>query len=162
MLPSSGLLKTEGQLRVRRPEKYRKALSRREFLDRVRWGSALLLPSSFTAGMGFLPSARVAEPRPGFGEVSHLIPHYPAPSPLDAMIGLVVPGSDGYAGEKIAAELQSVLGRWSSALKNSPIDLRAIKESLAPSFECNFAQAPVETKRRSSPSFDFSARVWAA
>ncbi|HLK04451.1 MAG TPA: FG-GAP-like repeat-containing protein [Candidatus Acidoferrum sp.] len=109
-----------------------------------------------------MPSARVAEPRPGFGDASHLIPHYPAASPLDAMIGLVVPGSDGYAGEKIAAELQSVLGRWSSTLRNSPADLSAMKESMASSFECNFVQAPVETNRRSSTGVEVSARAWAA
>ncbi len=47
-------------------------------------------------------------------------PHYPAKSPLDDILRLVVPGSDDYKEEKYAYEVKEVLEGWGKALKAGP------------------------------------------
>ena len=39
-------------------------------------------------------------------------PHYPAKSPLDDILRLVVPGSDEFKAEKYAFEIKQVLDTW--------------------------------------------------
>jgi Tfp pilus assembly protein PilF/peroxiredoxin len=51
---------------------------------------------------------------------SRLTPHYPAKSPLDDVVRLLVPGSDEYATEQYALEIGKILHGWSRALKTGP------------------------------------------
>src|SRR5207237_4909143 len=47
-----------------------------------------------------------------------LTPHYPAKSPLDDVLRLLVPGSDEFVSEKYAFEIGLELRDWSVALRN--------------------------------------------
>ena len=50
---------------------------------------------------------------------TRISPQYPAPSPLEDVLRLVNPGSDGYRTEKYAIEIEAFLRRWSVSLKAS-------------------------------------------
>ena len=47
-----------------------------------------------------------------------LTPHYPAKSPLDDVLRLLVPGSDEFVTEKYAFEIGLTLREWGVALRN--------------------------------------------
>jgi Flp pilus assembly protein TadD/peroxiredoxin len=64
-----------------------------------------------------------------------LIPHYPARSPLEDVLRLVVPGSDEYVTEKYAFEIEGLLQQWSRTLKASAADSSALAELLSPSIQ---------------------------
>jgi tetratricopeptide (TPR) repeat protein len=66
-----------------------------------------------------------------------ITPHYPTKSPLADVIALVTPGSDNYVTEKYADEIDSVLKKWSDALKTSPASLTVLAESLDESIEAS-------------------------
>jgi hypothetical protein len=64
-----------------------------------------------------------------------LRPHYPAPSPLEAVLALVPPGSDEYASEKYAYEIGQVFEQWSHALEAGKTAPEMLTASLDPSIE---------------------------
>ena len=79
-----------------------------------------------------------------------LTPGSPAKSPLADIAALVTPGSDGYATEKFADEIDSILKRWSDALKASPSSgLAALALSLDESIEASTFVPTSETVLRS-------------
>jgi Flp pilus assembly protein TadD/peroxiredoxin len=78
-----------------------------------------------------------------------LKPHYPAKSPLADILGLVPPGSDQYAVEKYATEIESLLDRWGESIKVSPRDLSALAETLSPSIEASSLVPTEESPARS-------------
>lgn len=71
----------------------------------------------------FHPVPSTADPDPlfPFSDI-RLIPHYPAKSPLEDVLRLVAPGSDGYTTETYAFEIEALLRRWAATLKTSPRD----------------------------------------
>src|SRR5437868_11819415 len=86
----------------------------------MRWSPVAFLPASLRASpLGWLPSFV-----PGDGNIPfhladvRLTPHYPAQSPLDDVLRLVVPGSDEFVTEKYAMEISRLLNEWSSALRS--------------------------------------------
>ncbi len=74
------------------------------------------------------------------------MPQYPARSPLEDVLRLVMPGSDGYVTEQYAAELALVLRQWSAGFRSS--DLRELSHSLAGSVQsCSLTPAKVTPLR---------------
>src|ERR1041385_1237987 len=102
------------------PEKEKYSVSRRTFLQGMSWAPLLFLPapiaawSSLSKPAGLLGDA-ASLPLTDF----RLTPHYPAKSPLDDVLRLVVPGTDEYVTEKYAYEIMPVLNAWSKSLKIS-------------------------------------------
>ena len=75
----------------------------------------------------------------------------PAKSPLADITALIAPGSDGYATEKYADEIDSVLKKWSDTLKGSPSSgLAALALSLDESVEASTFVPTAETVLRSA------------
>jgi tetratricopeptide (TPR) repeat protein/thiol-disulfide isomerase/thioredoxin len=64
----------------------------------------------------------------------HLHPHYRAPSPLDATLLKVQAGLDDFVSEKYADQISAFLAEWTSSLRRSPQDLKAIENALAANF----------------------------
>jgi tetratricopeptide (TPR) repeat protein/peroxiredoxin len=90
-----------------------------------------------------------------------LTPHYPAKSPLEDVLRLVLPGSDEYVTEKYAFEIEAQLNQWSQALKASAHDLSALAKSLDPSLEASPLAPVKETTLRSGNGIDISRRYFA-
>ena len=76
-------------------------------------------------------------------------PHYPSPSPLADILAQVPPGMDGFVTEKYAAEIETLLKRWSQELKVSPLKHTALLDVLHPAIEASshipIAASPVRT-----------------
>jgi tetratricopeptide (TPR) repeat protein len=113
--------------------------SRRAVLKSMGLAPLLLRPSPFE-GYSFLfgapkslPNRNAAFP---FSDV-RLTPHYPAASPLEGVLRLVTPGSDGYVTEKYAWEIEALLKQWGQALKASVRDLTVLAKYLDPSLEAS-------------------------
>jgi Flp pilus assembly protein TadD/peroxiredoxin len=64
-----------------------------------------------------------------------LRPHYPAPSPLEAVLALVPPGSDEYAVEKYAFQIGQLFDQWSQALQAGTTTPEVLVASLDSSIE---------------------------
>jgi Flp pilus assembly protein TadD/peroxiredoxin len=114
-----------------RKENDKGIVSRRAFLRGMRWAPVVFLPAPL----------RMLRPRPGSPEASRFgggspiadfrfTPHYPAKSPLDDVLRLVVPGADEYATEKYAFEISRGLHEWSGALKAAPPALDVLAQLL--------------------------------
>src|SRR6185369_13227058 len=110
-------------------------VSRRTFLRRMRWAPVAFLPAPFHAwpyevpfvgaGHGNIPF-RLADVR--------LTPHYPAKSPLDDVLRLLMPGSDKFVTEKYAFEIGLELREWSVALRNG-LQANAAEKFVDPALE---------------------------
>src|SRR2546430_1747016 len=98
----------------------------------MRWTPVLFLPAPLLGSpfAGF-PQAVAAEPNSQF-PLSDLrfTPHYPAKSPLDAVLRLVSPGSDEYVTEKYAYEIASLLDEWSRSLRATPLASHGVAKFL--------------------------------
>ena len=85
-------------------------------------------------------------------------PHYPAKSPLDDVLGRVVPGTDEYVSEKYAFEITGLLNEWGQSLKTEPpalavaarfLDASVEARSLVPARERTLRSANgIEARRR--------------
>lgn len=73
-------------------------------------------------------------------------PHYPARSPLDDVLRLVLPGSDEYATEGYAAEIALVLERWAESFQSG--DLSGLQPLLDPSLQAASLVAVRESRLR--------------
>jgi Flp pilus assembly protein TadD/peroxiredoxin len=62
-------------------------------------------------------------------------PTYPAKSPLEDVLRRVPPGSDEFATEKYAFEIEAILIEWSAALAASPQDVDVLAKWLDPGIE---------------------------
>ena len=100
---------------------------------------------------------RKFEPRFPFADV-RLTPHYPAKSPLEDVLRLVAPGSDGYVTEKYAFEIESLLKQWGQALKTSAHDLSVLAKSLDPSIQASSLVPSKEIKLRTGDGIDIVKR----
>jgi tetratricopeptide (TPR) repeat protein len=87
-----------------------------------------------------------------------LTPHYPAKSPLEDVLRLVPPGSDEYVSEKYASEIDSLLKRWSQALRASVRDLSTLASSLNLSIEASSLVPVKETTLREGNGIDIVRR----
>src|ERR1700756_1499810 len=123
-------------------------LSRRTLLKGLGFAPLLLRASPLHRHpLLFGDLLRAHDPALPFAD-TRLRPHYPAKSPLESVLRLVPPGSDGYVTEKYAFEIESLLVEWSSALKSSVRDLSVLAGSLHASIEASSLTAAKETKLR--------------
>ena len=81
--------------------------------------------------------------------ILRLTPRYPAKSPLDDVLRLVVPGSDEFVTEKYAFEIGRLLNDWSQALKAGPPALQVLATFLDPSLQATPLGSIQESKVRS-------------
>jgi tetratricopeptide (TPR) repeat protein/peroxiredoxin len=134
------------------------SFSRRRFLRGMRWAPVVFLPSPIRGlPEGLLPNGRVGERVPLAFADSRITPHYPAKSPLDDVLRLVLPGTDEFVTEKYAFEIQRLLEQWSEALKTNPPALSVLARflhsslqaiSLAPISENVLRKGAIEVLRR--------------
>jgi len=144
-----------------------RAFTRREFLSLGGTASACLVAA---------PLRGLWLPWPGGGRAPvggdeadevmkaeyRLTPHYRAQPPLEDILQHTVPGSDAFPTEKHAAELEAVLGRWGSALRQSPPDLRPLIDSLSLQVAAS-GLTPSELRTvRSDASFQVQRCIFAA
>ena len=91
-----------------------------------------------------------------------LLPHYPAQSPLADVLKLVAPGSDQFATEKYAFEIESALKQWSDDLKNSTRDHSALARFVDEAIQVAPLSDFKDTKVRSSFGIDVVRREFAS
>jgi tetratricopeptide (TPR) repeat protein len=130
-------------------------ISRRAVLKSLAFSGVLLRPAPFF-GEGRLRSWEKALAFPGdfpFWDY-RLTPHYPTASPLTDILALVTPGSDDYVSEKYAHEIETILKRWSAALRKSPSDIPAITSFLDPQITGFHFANFTETRLRSRFGID--------
>ena len=142
-----------------RPNEHQ-AISRRVFLEQMRWAPVLFLPAPlmnpvFRSGLQRIAAA-AASPLP-FADV-RFTPHYPAKSPLDDILRLAAPGTDEYAVEGYASEIMALLENWSQQLRiECPgsatilafVDRAVQATALTPSHESSLRPGhPIEVLRR--------------
>ncbi|UWZ86592.1 FG-GAP-like repeat-containing protein [Occallatibacter riparius] len=92
------------------------------------------------------------------GELSladvHLSPHYPSQSPLTDIFRLVPPGSDDYPLEKAAVEIEALLDRWGTTLKNSPQSTAALSDLLEPELDATDIEKGIQRPIRTGFGID--------
>lgn len=135
-------------------------ISRRVFLERMRWAPALFLPAPFMNPLFRSGPQRIAtvdaSPLP-FADL-RFTPHYPAKSPLDDILRLAAPGTDEYVVEGYASELMALLEKWSQQLRiecpgsttiSGFVDLSVQSTTLTPIHESPLRSGhPIEVVRR--------------
>lgn len=129
-----------------------RSLTRREVLKGMALTPAAFRAAPFFAGAlstGLPSLASERQAGPGFADL-RLTPQYPAQSPLNDILALVTPGSDGYVTEKYADEIGSVLQKWSEALKAAPARVTVLADSLDDSIEASTLLPAAETVLRSA------------
>jgi Flp pilus assembly protein TadD/peroxiredoxin len=135
---------------------------------------------TFLKGMGMAPLLFRASPFFGYPLLSgrskffpdqassfsfadfRLTPHYPAKSPLEDVLRRVTPGTDEYITEKYAFEIDTLLKRWSQALKISARDFSALVEIVDPLIEATALIPTHEIKLRAGEGIVTSRRQFAA
>src|ERR1700676_3288892 len=107
------------------------SISRRAILKGLATAPVLFRPAPFFAASISPDPPSLYDPSSAlpFSD-TRFVPHYPSRSPLADVIGLVAPGSDEYASEKYAVEIESILTRWSAELRESPRKVSALGEFL--------------------------------
>jgi len=90
-----------------------------------------------------------------------LTAHYPAKSPLDDVLGLVLPGSDEYVTEKYAFEIMPLLDEWSRGLKATPPAAAVVAKFLDASIEATSLRPTQEIKLRSGGGIEVFRRRFA-
>ena len=121
--------------------------SRRTFLKGMRWAPVLFLPAPIQAlpfRPGTLQTSEDGQRSFPFADF-RVNPHYPAKSPLNDVLGRVVPGADEYVTEKHAFEIMRILGEWSQGLKAAPPALAVLAKFLHASIEAT-PLVPTEEK----------------
>ncbi len=88
-------------------------------------------------------------------------PHYPAKSPLDDILRLVVPGSDEFKVEKYAFEIKQVLDTWTKGLKGEPLALGLLAEFVAGAIEATPLNQAQEKTIRSKYEIEVFRREFA-
>jgi tetratricopeptide (TPR) repeat protein len=139
-------------------------VSRRSFLQGLSWAPVLFLPAPLRTlpfGMGRAQSQSGRNAALLFADF-RLTPHYPAKSPLDDVLHLVVPGADEYVTEKYAFEIMKLLDEWSQGLKTAPPAAAVLAKSLDPAMQAASLKPAEETALRSGYGIDVLRRRFAA
>jgi Tfp pilus assembly protein PilF/peroxiredoxin len=136
-------------------------VSRRKFLQGMRWAPVLFLPAPIHAS-NFHPLVSLfsfdgRKSSFPFAD-SRLTPHYPSKSPLDDVLRLVAPGSDEFVTEKCASEIGRLLDEWSRALRTSAPALEAVGGFLDPAIESGVLSSGEEKTVRSENGLGISRR----
>lgn len=133
--------------------------SRRAFLQGVGLAPLLLRPAPLYGCpfFGPAPEAPASDPALPFADV-RLTPHYPAKSPLEAVLRRVAPGNDEFVAEKFAFEIEAVLRQWSEILTGPSRDLNLLEKWLDPAIESTPLAPAAEAKLRSGNGIDCARR----
>ena len=111
--------------------------SRRAFLHGMRWAPALFVPAPLY-GLPFpsldRPAVHGSAPFFPFADL-RVSPHYPAKSPLDAVLRYVAPGFDEFVTEKCGWEITKILVEWGQALKAAEPSLATLAKFVDASLE---------------------------
>ena len=109
------------------------SIPRRAILKGLAMAPALFRPAPFFGASSLSGAFEIHGPGDAlpFSD-TRFVPHYPARSPLADVLELVAPGSDEYASEKYAVDIESVLKGWAKGLKESPPQVFALGPSLDP------------------------------
>jgi Flp pilus assembly protein TadD/peroxiredoxin len=139
--------------------KHEKHISRRTFLQGMRWAPVLFVPAPFRAlpfgaKLAASPRAILSLPFADF----RLTPHYPAKSPLDDVLRLVTPGADEFVTEKYAFEIALLLNDWGQAVKAAPPGLSALSKFLDSSVEATPLAPSQESRVRSGGGIEVTQR----
>jgi Flp pilus assembly protein TadD/peroxiredoxin len=110
----------------------------------------------------FLPAAPADQNSPFPFADFRLTPHYPAKSPLDDVLGLVLPGSDEYVTEKYTSEIMPLLDEWSRGIRATPPAPTVVAKFLDASIEATSLLPTQEVKLRSGDGIDVFRRRFAA
>jgi tetratricopeptide (TPR) repeat protein/peroxiredoxin len=123
---------------------------RRDFLIRCCQGaSAALIPASLRR---FAFSYADFAPENSFlpGEF-HLSPHYRSKLPLEAILLKTEAGLDQFVTEKFADQISEIFAEWSSNLRRSPQDVRAVEKVLALDFSGASLKPAASRRIRTGP-----------
>jgi len=95
------------------------------------------------------------------GAQFYLHPRYRGERPLDAMLGKVQTGSDGFISEKWADQIDAILAEWSAGLKRSPRDVQAIGNTLSENFSGKSLRADESQLVRSNAGIEVHRNAFA-
>ncbi len=128
----------------------------------MRWAPVLFLPAPvFGSPFRYFP-ALPADNSSSFPFAdSRLTPHYPAKSPLDDVLRLVLPGSDEYVTEKYASEIIQLLAEWSAAIRATSSPSAVFAKFLHGAVEFTSLHPNEEIKLRSGNGVDVFRRKFA-
>ena len=128
----------------------------------MQWTPLLFLPAPLYASSisSLLPGAQRSR---SFLQLAdhRLIPHYPAPSPLEDVLRRVAPGRDDYITEKYASEIGSLLNAWSQELRQAAPALPVLAKFVTPSLETTLLASPQTTTLRSDSGIEVLRRQFA-
>lgn len=138
--------------------------SRRTFLQGMGLAPLVLRSAPFH-GLPFFGPAPEAFPASGpafpFVDV-RLTPHYPAQSPLEAVLRRVAPGNDEFIAEKYALDIEAILNQWSHVLTGTVGDLAAMAKWLESAVESAPLAPSTETRLRAGFGIDALRRRFRA
>ena len=86
----------------------------------------------------------------------HFHPHYREKLPLESILRKVDPALDKFVSEKYHDKIAAILATWSSSLRQSPVALEPLRNSLAPNFSGSSPKAVQGTVVRGGSSL----KVW--
>jgi tetratricopeptide (TPR) repeat protein len=136
-------------------------LSKREFLIRCCQGASTALIPAGLYGLGWPALGSFDSADTSFSNAEfHLHPHYRMPWPLDALLVKTQAGLDDFVTEKYAAQIAAILARWSSGLLQSPLDVSAIEQVLAPDFSGSSLRPVSSRAMRPSPPIILGQNVF--
>jgi Flp pilus assembly protein TadD/peroxiredoxin len=142
---------------------HEKHISRRTFLQGMRWAPVLFVPApmrAFPFGAKFAAPPRAI---PSFPFADYrLTPHYPAKSPLDDVLRLVAPGRDEFVTEKYTFEIARLLDGWSQGLKTDSPALGVLAHFVDDSVEATPLSQSQETTLRSGGGIEVMRHRFAA
>ena len=141
------------------------SISRRQFLERIRYTSPLFLPAPMRWAWDPFPFATAgATGLPGAEAVANfrLSPEYPSRLPFEELLRLVAPGADGYATEKFAAELQEVFAKLGRKLRGDRLGSADLTMLLQPGIECTSLRSPKETAIQTNAPIELRKRSYPA
>ncbi len=130
----------------------------------MRWAPVLFLPAPMLGShfRSFLPPAPADQNAPLPFADFRLNPRYPAKSPLDDVLRLVLPGSDEYVTEKYASEIMPLLDEWSRAIRATPSTPTVVAKFLDASVEVTSLLPTEEIKLRSGDGIELFRRRFAS
>ena len=137
-------------------------VSRRAFLRKMRWAPLVFLPAPFHVSQSRLLFAEASGQASFSLADSHLIPHYPAKSPLDDLFRHVTPGGDEFITEKYAFEIGRLLNEWSQNLMASPSALSVLEKYMDAAIAGTSLVPAQEITLRSGDAIEVLRRKFAA
>src|ERR1700738_598612 len=139
------------------------SIPRRAILKGLAMAPVLFRPAPFFGAASFSGAFASAGPEEALlFSRTRFVSHYPARSPLTAILQLVAPGSDEYASEKYAAEIETIFKRWAKGLEETPHLISALSPSLDLSIQASSLSPFDEKTLRSAYGMEVVRRQFKA